>query len=162
MTDFRKKHLLVLAVLFLIGLIVVFSISDRRPRSLKAMNAAFGTEISSRADLVYKFEYPPSFQGDGVSYYVYRLDQTDMHRLQKALSTKKSYAIDSKIGVAARSDLGIANDRAKDAYSVEPLSRFRFYYIDRSPQIYDDVIPNYDALLVDAKDALVIYLVSDS
>lgn len=162
MTDFRKKHLIALVLLFFAGLVVVFSISDRRSPTLKALNAAFDTDISARAKPIYTVTRPANFHGDGISFFIYHLDDRDADILRKDLASCKSYAADSKFGNIAISDLSRANAMAPHAYPKDSFEDFRFYFLDRSPKHYDALMSNYDALLFNEESQYIIYLTVDS
>lgn len=162
MLKIKRRGLYFLAALFTIGLILIVYISNIADPSLKKLNATFHTRISAKADLVFSIKKSPSFHGDGVSFYVYQLNADDMVQLDRDLSTLSAYSRNSKIGNVATSDLKNANQKADSPYALGELNQLTFYYRDRSRQIYEEYISNYDALLVDKAGSRIIYVISDS
>ena len=159
----RTKGLKVLAVLFLVGLTAIYIFSDATPRRIKAMNDAFSTHLTRRAVCVNDVKKPPDFLGDGVSYTIYKLNGQDMAQLNQDLKKTKAFSADSKIGKSVDSAL-------KWAKQVQPgikapalsLPESRYYFVDRSPGGAGDAISNYEALVVDEENNLIMYLVYDS
>lgn len=159
----RTKGLTVLGALFLAGLAAIFIFSDATPRRIKAMNAAFHTHVTRRAVCVDGVKKPPDFLGDGVSYTIYKLNDEDMARLNKDLKKTKAFSANSEIGGNVESALKWA--KQEQPAIKEPALSFpkcRYYYADRSPGGTPDAISNYDALVVDEDNQLIMYLVYDS
>ena len=159
----RTKGLRILGALFCAGLVAIFIFSDATPRRIKAMNAAFATHVTRRAVCVDDVKKPPDFLGDGVSYTIYKLSDEDMARLNKDLKKTKAFSVDSEIGESVSSGLRWAKEEQpaiKDP--VLSLPKCRYYYVDRSPGGTPDAISNYDALVVDEDNQLILYLVYDS
>lgn len=158
----RTNGLKILGALFLVGLAAIFIFSDATPRTLKAMNAAFHTHVTERAVCVDAVKKPPDFLGDGVSYTIYKLNDEDMDRLNKDLKKTKAFSSDSEIG-------GNVKTALKWAKQVQPgiddpslsLPHSRYYYVDRFPGEAGYAISNYDALVVDEENRLIMYLVYD-
>ena len=159
----RTKGLTVLGALFLAGLTTIFIFSDATPRRIKAMNAAFGTHVTRRAVCVDDVQKPPDFLGDGVSYTIYKLNDEDMAQLKEDLNKTKAFSADSEIGESVSSGLQWAK-REQPAIKDPALSlpQCRYYYVDRSPGGTADYVSNYDALVVDEENHLIMYLVYDS
>ena len=159
----RTKGLTVLGALFLVGLAAIFIFSDATPRRIKAMNAAFHTHVTRRAVCVDDVKKPPDFLGDGVSYTIYKLNDEDMAQLNKDLKKTKAFSADSEIGESVSSGLQWAK-REQPAIKDPSLSlpQCRYYYVDRSPGGTVDYVSNYDALVVDEDNHLIMYLVYDS
>ncbi len=159
----RTKGLTVLGALFLAGLAAIFIFSDATPRRIKAMNAAFHTHVTRRAVCVNDVKKPPDFLGDGVSYTIYKLNDEDMAQLNQDLKKTKAFSADSEIGESVSSGLQWAK-RAQPAIKDPALSlpQCRYYYMDRSPGGTVDDVSNYDALVVDEDNRLIMYLVYDS
>ncbi|MDY3118920.1 MAG: hypothetical protein SOW18_05230 [Peptoniphilus sp.] len=159
----RTRGLFFLGALFSAALIGLLLISDTTPRTLKNLNAAFGTHLSKNAVCIEAVTKPPSFFGDGVCYSIYALNDTDMVQLKKDVERKKAYSVDSSIGEQIHSDLLSARRQhpstKKTAKAFEPNA---VYYVDRSPTPDRAIVANYDALVVDEKHSLILYLVSDS
>lgn len=159
----RTRGLKILGALFLVGLAAIFIFSDATPRTLKAINGAFHTHVTGRAVCVDAVKKPPDFLGDGVSYTTYKLNDEDMDRLNKDLKKTKAFSSDSEIG-------GNVETALKWAKQVQPgindpslsLPHSRYYYVDRSPGGAGDVPSNYEALVVDKENNLIMYLVYDS
>ena len=159
----RAKGLTVLGALFLAGLAAILIISDATPRRIKAMNAAFHTHVTRRAVCVDDVKKPPDFLGDGVSYTIYKLNDQDMAQLNQDLKKTKAFSADSEIGESVSSGLQWAK-REQPAIKDPALSllKCRYYYVDRSPGGTVDYVSNYDALVVDEENRLIMYLVYDS
>ena len=159
----RTKGLTVLGALFLAGLAAILIFSDPTPRRIKSMNAAFGTHVTGRAVCVGDVKKPPDFLGDGVSYTIYKLNDEDMAQLNQDLKKTKAFSADSEIGGNVESALKWAK-RVQPAIKDPALSlpNSRYYYVDRSPDRAGDIISNYDALVVDEENHLIMYLVYDS
>lgn len=159
----RTKGLTVLGALFLAGLAAILIFSDATPRRIKSMNAAFHTHVTGRAVCVDDVKKPPDFLGDGVGYTIYKLNDEDMAQLNKDLKKTKAFSANSEIG-------GNVVSALKWAKQVQPaikdpdlsFSNCRYYYVDRSPDRAGDIISNYDALVVDEDNRLILYLVYDS
>ena len=159
----RTKGLKILGALFLAGLAVIFIISDATPRTIKAMNLAFHTHVTGRAVCVNDVKKPPDFLGDGVSYAIYKLNDEDMAQLNEDLKKTKAFSADSLVGKKVDSAL-------KWAKQVQPeindpalsFSRCRYYFVDRSPGGTVKYISNFDALVVDEENLLILYLVYDT
>ena len=159
----RTKGLTVLGALFLVGLAAILIISDATPRTIKAMNLAFSTHVTGRAVCVDDVKKPPDFLGDGVSYTIYKLNDQDMAQLKEDLKKTKAFSADSEIGGNVESALKWA--KQEQPAIKEPALSFpkcRYYYADRSPDRAGDTISNYDALVVDEENHLIMYLVYDS
>ena len=159
----RTKGLKILGALFLVGLAVILIISDATPRTIKAMNLAFHTHVTGRAVCVNDVKKPPDFLGDGVSYTIYKLNDEDMAQLNQDLEKTKAFSADSEIG-------GNVVSALKWAKQVQPaikepalsLPECRYYYVDRSPDRTGDTVSNYEALVVDEDNRLILYLVYDT
>lgn len=159
----RTNGLKILGALFLVGLAAIFIFSDATPRTLKAMNGAFHTHFTRRAVCVDAVKKPPDFLGDGVSYTVYKLNDEDMAQLNRDLKKTKAFSANSEIGRNVDSAL-------KWAKQVQPgieapalsLPESRYYFVDRSPGGAGDAISNYEALVVDEDNHLIMYLVYDT
>ena len=159
----RSRGLRILGVLFCVGLAAIFVFSDATPRRIKAMNAAFGTHVTRRAVCVNDVKKPPDFLGDGVSYMIYKLNGQDMAQLNQDLKKTKAFSADSKIGKSVDSALNWAKQvqpAIKDP--VLSLPKCRYYYVDRSPDRAGDTVSNYEALVVDEDNRLILYLVYDT
>ena len=159
----RTKGLTVLGALFLVGLAAILIISDATPRTIKAMNLAFSTHVTGRAVCVDDVKKPPDFLGDGVSYTIYKLDDEDMAQLKKDLKKKRAFSADSAIGRKVDSALKWAKQVQPEIN--DPALSFpncRYYFVDRSPSGAGDSISNYDALVVDEENLLILYLVYDT
>ena len=159
----RSRGLRILGVLFCVGLAAIFVFSDATPRRIKAMNAAFGTHVTRRAVCVNDVKKPPDFLGDGVSYTIYKLNGQDMAQLNQDLKKTKAFSADSKIGKSVDSALNWAKQvqpAIKDP--VLSLPKCRYYYVDRSPDRAGDTVSNYEALVVDEDNRLILYLVYDT
>ena len=159
----RTKGLTVLGALFLAGLAAILIFSDATPRRIKAMNAAFHTHVTRRAVCVDDVKKPPDFLGDGVSYTIYKLNDEDMAQLNKDLKKTKAFSTDSEIGGNVESALKWAKQE-QPAIKDPALSfpKCRYYFVDRSPDRAGDAISNYDALVVDEENHLIMYLIYDS
>ena len=159
----RTKGLKLLGALFLVGLAVIFIISDATPRTIKAMNLAFHTHVTGRAVCVEDVKKPPDFLGDGVSYAIYKLNGEDMAQLNKDLKKTKAFSADSEIGRTVDSALQWAK-RMQPTIKDPALSfpNCRYYFLDRSPGGPVKYISNYDALVVDEENLLILYLVYDT
>lgn len=159
----RTKGLKILGVLFLAGLAAIYIFSDATPRRVKAMNASFHTHVTRRAVCVDDVKKPPDFLGDGVSYSIYKLNDQDMAQLNQDLKKTKAFSADSEIGGNVKSAL-IWAKRMQPAIKDPALSfpNCRYYFVDRSPDGAGDVISNYEALVVDEENRLIMYLVYDS
>ena len=159
----RTKGLKILGALFLAGLAAIYIFSDATPRRIKAMNAAFHTHVTRRAVCVDDVKKPPNFLGDGVSYTIYKLNDQDMAQLKADLKKTKAFSADSEIG-------GNVVSALKWAKQVQPaikdpvlsLPKCRYYYVDRSPDRAGDTVSNYEALVVDEDNRLILYLVYDT
>ena len=159
----RTKGLKALGILFCVGLAAIYIFSDATPRTIKAMNAAFHTHVTRRAACVDDVKKPPDFLGDGVSYGLYKLNDEDMARLNKDLKKTKAFSADSEIGGNVVSALKWAKEEQPSIKNPAlSLPQCRYYYVDRSPGGTGDTISNYDALVVDEENALIMYLVYDS
>ena len=159
----RTNGLKILGILFLVGLAVIFIISDATPQRIKAMNHAFHTHVTGRAVCVDDVKKPPDFLGDGVSYTIYKLDDEDMRLLKKDLKKTKAFSADSLVGKKVDSALKWAK-QVQPAINDPALSfpNCRYYFVDRSPGGAGDYISNYDALVVDEENLLIMYLVYDT
>ena len=159
----RAKGLTVLGALFLAGLAAILIFSDATPRRIKAMNAAFHTHVTRRAVCVDDVKKPPDFLGDGVSYTIYKLNDEDMAQLKEDLKKTNAFPTNSEIGGSVDSALKWAK-REQPAMKDPALSfpKCRYYFVDRSPDRAGDTISNYDALVVDEDNHLIMYLVYDS
>ncbi|MEJ8786759.1 hypothetical protein [Peptoniphilus sp. HCN-40583] len=159
----RTKGLKILGALFLVGLAAIFFLSDATPRTLKAMNAAFGTHVTRRAVCVDAVKKPPDFLGDGVSYSVYKLNDEDMAQLNQDLKKAKAFSAESEVGRDVDSALKWAK-RVQPGIKAPALSwpQCRYYFADRSPGGAGDYLSNYDALVVDEENLLIMYLVYDT
>ena len=127
------------------------------------MNAAFHTHVTRRAVCVVDVKKPPDFLGDGVSYTIYKLNDEDMAQLNQDLKKTKAFSADSEISESVSSGLQWAK-REQPAIKDPALSfpNCRYYYVDRSPGGMVDDVSNYDALVVDEDNRLIMYLVYDS
>ena len=159
----RTKGLTVLGALFLVGLAAILIISDATPRTIKAMNLAFSTHVTGRAVCVDDVKKPPDFLGDGVSYAIYKLNDEDMAQLNQDLKKTKAFSADSEIGRTVDSALQWAK-RMQPTIKDPALSfpNCRYYFFDRSPGGPVKYISNYDALVVDEENLLILYLVYDT
>lgn len=159
----RTKGLKILGALFLVGLAAIFFLSDATPRTLKAMNAAFGTHVTRRAVCVDAVKKPPDFLGDGVSYSVYKLNDEDMAQLNQDLKKAKAFSAESEVGRDVDSALKWAK-RVQPGIKAPALSwpQCRYYFVDRSPGGAGDYLSNYEALVVDEENLLIMYLVYDT
>lgn len=159
----RTNGLKILGALFLVGLAVIFIISDATPRTIKAMNHAFHTHVTGRAVCVDNVKKPPDFLGDGVSYAIYKLNDEDMAQLNKDLKKTKAFTADSLVGKKVDSALKWAK-QVQPGIKAPALSfpNCRYYFVDRSPGGAGDYISNYDALVVDEENLLIMYLVYDT
>ena len=159
----RTRGLKILGALFLVGLAAIFIISDATPRTIKAMNLAFHTHVTGRAVCVNDVKKPPDFLGDGVSYSVYKLNDEDMAQLNKDLKKTKAFTADSLVGKKVDSALKWAK-QVQPGIKAPALSwpQCRYYFVDRSPAGAGDYISNYDALVVDEENLLILYLVYDT
>ena len=159
----RSRGLRILGVLFCVGLAAIFVFSDATPRRIKAMNAAFGTHVTRWAVCVDDVKKPPDFLGDGVGYTIYKLNDEDMAQLNQDLKKTKAFSADSEIG-------GNVVSALKWAKQVQPaikepalsLPECRYYYVDRSPDRAGDTVSNYEALVVDEENLLIMYLIYDT
>lgn len=159
----RTKGLKIIGALFLVGLAAIFIFSDATPRTLKAINAAFGTHVTRRAVCVDAVKKPPDFLGDGVSYSVYKLNGEDMAQLNQDLKKTKAFTADSLVGKEVDSALKWAK-QVQPGIKAPALSwpQCRYYFVDRSPGGAGDYLSNYDALVVDEENLLIMYLVYDT
>ena len=159
----RNNGLRILGALFCVGLAAILILSDATPRRIKAMNAAFHTHVTRRAVCVDDVKKPPDFLGDGVSFTIYKLNDEDMAQLNKDLKKTKAFSADSEIG-------GNVVSALKWAKQVQPaikepalsLPECRYYYVDRSPDRAGDTVSNYEALVVDEENLLIMYLIYDT
>ena len=159
----RTNGLKILGALFLAGLAAISIISDATPRTIKAMNHAFHTHVTGRAVCVDDVKKPPDFLGDGVSYTIYKLNDEDMAQLNQDLKKTRAFSANSEIGRKVDSALNWAKQVQPEIN--DPALSFpncRYYYVDRSPDGAGDVISNYEALVVDEENRLIMYLVYDS
>lgn len=161
MNNYRKRGIIYLAVVFLIGLVAVGLLSDGTPPPLKDANYAFNTRFSGRVQEEFSIKKAPSFHGDGVSFYVYTLKDEDMKILVADLKKKKAYPYDSPIGEAVAGDLQLALRERDASYDFGSLDKYRYYIHDRSP-FKGSVPSDYDALMVEKNGNRVVYIVSDS
>lgn len=161
MNDYRKRGIIYLAVVFLIGLIAVGLLSDGTPPPLKDANYAFNTRFSGRVQEEFSIKKAPSFHGDGVSFYVYTLKDEDMKILEADLKKRKAYPYDSPIGEVLAGDLQLALRERDASYDFGSLDKYRYYIHDRSP-FKGSVPSDYDALMVEKNGNRVVYIVSDS
>lgn len=159
----RTNGLKILGALFLVGLAAILIISDATPRTIKAMNLAFHTHVTGRAVCVDDIKKPPDFLGDGVSYAIYKLNDEDMAQLNQDLKKTRAFSADSEIGRNVDSALNWAK-QVQPGIKAPTLSfsRCRYYFVDRSPGGAGDYLPNYDALVVDEENLLILYLVYDT
>lgn len=161
MNDYRKRGIIYLALVFLIGLIAVGLLSDGTPPPLKDANYAFNTRFSGRVQEEFSIKKAPSFHGDGVSFYVYTLKDEDMKILEADLKKRKAYPYDSPIGEVLAGDLQLALRERDASYDFGSLDKYRYYIHDRSP-FKGSVPSDYDALMVEKNGNRVVYIVSDS
>lgn len=161
MNAYRKRGIIYLAIIFLIGLVAVGLLSDGTPPPLKEASYAFNTRFSGRVRKEFSIKKAPSFHGDGISFYVYTLKDDDMKVLEADLKKRKAYPYNSPIGEVVAGDLQLAL-RGRDAsYDFGSLDKYRYYIHDRSP--FKGSFPtNYDGLMVEKNGNRVIYIVSDS
>lgn len=159
----RTNGLKILGALFLVGLAAILIISDATPRTIKAMNLAFHTHVTGRAVCVNDVKKPPDFLGDGVSYTIYKLNDEDMAQLNKDLKKTRAFSANSEIGRKVDSALNWAK-QVQPGIKAPALSwpQCRYYFVDRSPGGAGDYLPNYDALVVDEENLLILYLVYDT
>lgn len=159
----RTKGLKILGALFLVGLAAILIISDATPRTIKAMNLSFSTHVTGRAVCVDDVKKPPDFLGDGVSYAIYKLNDEDMVQLNQDLKKTKAFSADSETGRNVESALKWAK-QVQPAIKDPGLSfpNCRYYFVDRSPAGPGDYLSNYDALVVDEENLLIMYLVYDT
>ena len=159
----RTNGLKILGILFLVGLAVILLLSDATPRRIKAMNHAFHTHVTGRAVCVDDVKKSPDFLGDGVSYTIYKLDDEDMAQLNEDLKKTKAFTADSLVGKKVDSALKWAK-QVQPGIKAPALSwpQCRYYFVDRSPSGAGDYISNYDALVVDEENLLILYLVYDT
>lgn len=161
MNDYRKRGIICLTLVFLIGLVAVGLLSDGTPPPLKDANYAFNTRFSGGVRKEFSIKKAPSFHGDGVSFYVYTLKDEDMKILKADLKKNKAYPYDSPIGEVVAGDLQLALRERDASYDFGSLDKYRYYIQDRSP--FKGSIPsNYDALMVEKNGNRVVYIVSDS
>ena len=161
MNAYRKRGIIYLAIIFLIGLIAVGLLSDGTPLPLKEANYAFNTRFSGGVREKFSIKKAPSFHGDGVSFYVYTLKNEDTKMLEADLKNQKAYPYDSPIGEAVAGDLQLALRERDASYDFGSLDKYRYYIQDRSP-FKGSVPSNYDALMVEKNGNRVVYIVSDS
>lgn len=161
MNDYRKRGVIYLAVVFLIGLVAVGLLSDGTPPPLKDANYVFNTRFSGRVREKFSIKKAPSFHGDGVSFYVYTLKDEDMKILVADLKKSKAYTYDSPIGELVAGDLQLALRERDASYDFGSLDKYRYYIQDRSP-FKGSAPSNYDALMVEKNGKRVVYIVSDS
>lgn len=161
MNDYRKRGVIYLALVFLIGLVAVGLLSDGTPPPLKDANYAFNTRFSGRVREEFSIKKAPSFHGDGVSFYVYTLKGEDMKILKADLKKRKAYPYDSPIGEVLAGDLQLALRERDASYDFGSLDKYRYYIHDRSP-FKGSVPSDYDALMVEKNGNRVVYIVSDS
>ena len=159
----RTNGLKILGALFFASLTAIFIFSDPTPRTIKAINAAFHTHVTRRAVCVDDVKKPPDFLGDGVSYAIYKLNGEDMAQLNQDLKKTKAFPADSLVGKKVDSALKWAK-QVQPAINDPALSfpNCRYYFVDRSPGGAGDYISNYDALVVDEENLLIMYLVYDT
>ena len=159
----RTKGLKILGALFLVGLAAILTISDATPRTIKAMNLSFSTHVTGRAVCVDDVKKPPDFLGDGVSYAIYKLNDENMAQLNQDLKKTKAFSADSETGRNVESALKWAK-QVQPAIKDPALSwpQCRYYFVDRSPAGPGDYLSNYDALVVDEENLLILYLVYDT
>lgn len=159
----RNNGLRILGALFCVGLAAILILSDATPRRIKSINATFGTHVTRRALCVDDVKKPPDFLGDGVGYTIYKLNDEDMAQLNQDLKKTKAFSADSEIG-------GNVDSALKWAKQVQPaikdpalsFPKCRYYYVDRSPDRAGDTVSNYEALVVDEDNRLIMYLVYDT
>lgn len=159
----RTNGLKILGALFLAGLAAISIISDATPRTIKAMNHAFHTHVTGRAVCVDDVKKPPDFLGDGVSYTIYKLNDEDMAQLNQDLKKTRAFSANSEIGRKVDSALNWAKQVQPEIN--DPALSFpncRYYFVDRSPGGAVDYISNYDVLVVDEENLLIMYLVYDT
>ena len=161
MNDYRKRGVIYLALVFLIGLVAVGLLSDGTPPPLKDANYTFNTRFSGRVREDFSIKKAPSFHGDGVSFYVYTLKDEDMKILKADLKKNKAYPYDSPIGEVVAGDLQLALRERDASYDFGSLDKYRYYIHDRSP-FKGSVPSDYDALMVEKNGNRVMYIVSDS
>lgn len=161
MNNYRKRGIIYLAVVFLIGLVAVGLLSDGTPPPLKEASYAFNTRFSGGVRKEFSIKKAPSFHGDGVSFYVYTLKDEDMKMLEADIKKRKAYPYDSPIGEAVAGDLQLALRERDASYDFGSLDKYRYYIHDRSP-FKGSVPSNYDALMVEKNGNRVVYIVSDS
>ena len=161
MNDYRKRRIIYLALVFLIGLVAVGLLSDGTPPPLKDANYAFNTRFSGGVREEFSIKKAPSFHGDGVSFYVYTLKDEDMKILEADLKKRKAYPYDSPIGEVLAGDLQLALRERDASYDFGSLDKYRYYIHDRSP-FKGSVPSDYDALMVEKNGNRVVYIVSDS
>ena len=161
MNDYRKRGVIYLALVFLIGLVAAGLLSNGTPPPLKDANYAFNTRFSGGVREEFSIKKAPSFHGDGVSFYVYALKDDDMNMLRADLKKRKAYPYDSPIGEAVAGDLQLALRERDASYDFGSLDKYRYYIQDRSP-FKGSVPSNYDALMVEKNGKRVVYIVSDS
>ncbi|WP_108832250.1 hypothetical protein [Aedoeadaptatus coli] len=159
----RTNGLKILGALFLVGLAAIIIFSDATPRTIKAMNHAFHTHVTGRAVCVDDVKKPPDFLGDGVSYTIYKLNDEDMAQLNQDLKKTRAFSANSEIGRKVDSALNWAK-QVQPGIKAPALSfpNCRYYFVDRSPGGPVDYISNYDALVVDEENLLIMYLVYDT
>ena len=161
MNDYRKRGIICLAIVFIIGLVAVGILSDGTPPPLKEASYAFNTRFSGRVREEFSIKKAPSFHGDGVSFYVYFLNDDEMKLLEKDLEKRKAYSYNSPIGQTVAGDVQLALKKQKATFDFGSLDHFQYYIHDRSP--FKGSIPsNYDALMVEKGGNRIIYVVSDS
>lgn len=161
MNDYRKRGIIYLAVVFLIGLIAVGLLSDGTPPPLKDANYAFNTRFSGRVQEEFSIKKAPSFHGDGVSFYVYTLKDDEMKLLERDLEKRKAYSYNSPIGQTVAGDVKLALKEQNATFDFGSMDHFRYYIHDRSP--FKGSIPsNYDALMLEKGENRIVYVVSDS
>ena len=161
MNNYRKRGVIYLALVFLIGLVAVGLLSDGTPPPLKDANYSFNTKFSGGVREEFSIKKAPSFHGDGVSFYVYTLKGEDMKILKADLKKKKAYPYDSPIGEVVAGDLQLALRERDASYDFGSLDKYRYYIHDRSP-FKGSVPSDYDALMVEKNGNRVMYIVSDS
>ena len=161
MNDYRKRGIICLAIVFIIGLVAVGLLSDGTPPPLKEANYSFDTHFSGRVREEFSIKKAPSFLGDGVSLYIYTLKDDDMKILKTDLKTKKSYPYNSPIGEAVAGDLQLALRERDATFDFGSLNKYDYYVHDRSP-FKTNTPSNYDALMVEKNGKRVVYIVSDS
>ena len=161
MNDYRKRGVIYLALVFLIGLVAVGLLSNGTPPPLKDANYAFNTRFSGGVREEFSIKKAPSFHGDGVSFYVYFLNDYEMKLLEKDLEKRKAYSYNSPIGQTVAGDVQLALKKQKSTFDFGSLDHFQYYIHDRSP-FKGSVPSNYDALMVEKNGNRVVYIVSDS